>query len=119
METPFIFRQLARFAPLIIIVAIFGAPLLIWSVKSDPSPIRTERMNGRVVAVVPEGQEPERVTVELEDGSRITLTLDDLPPDVRRDMRLLVVKTTDADGDVDYDVEPAPATGTPPAGTGG
>jgi hypothetical protein len=66
MDAPPIVRRLFGLAPIGIIILLFGAPLLIWAVKDDPSPIQTVKSPGRVLAIDDLPGPGGRVTVTLE-----------------------------------------------------
>jgi hypothetical protein len=44
MDAPPFVRRLFSYAPIGIIILLFGAPLLIWAMKDDSSPIQTVKV---------------------------------------------------------------------------
>jgi hypothetical protein len=100
MDAPPFVRRLFSYAPIGIIILLFGAPLLIWAVKDDPSPIQTVKAPGRVLAIEDLPGPGGRVTVTLEDGSQVVVEPDNLPHELEQGDRVIVSTTTDGDGKV-------------------
>ncbi len=107
MDTPRFVRRMFSFAPLGIIVLLFGAPLLIWAVRQQDSPIQTVKVPGRVLAIEDLPGPGERVTVTLEDGSQIVLEPQELPQQFEQGDKVVVSTTTDGDGKVTRALEVA------------
>lgn len=107
MDAPPIVRRLVSYAPIGIIVLLFGAPLLIWAVNDDQSPIQTVKAPGRVLTVEDLPGPGGRVTVTLEDGSKVVVEPENLPQGLWQGDKVVVSTTTDGNGNVTRSLEPA------------
>ncbi|GEM_PF-1287470 len=107
MDTPPFVRRLFSYAPIGIIVLLFGAPLLIWAVRDTDSPIQTVKVPGRVLAIEDLPGPGGRVTVTLDDGTEVVILPEILPRQLERGDKVVVSTTTDSDGKVTRALEPA------------
>lgn len=105
-EAPPLLRRLAPFAPFLIIAVLFGAPLLIWAVKTDPSPIQTVKVPGRILSIEDLPGPGGRVTVGLDDGSTATVEPKHLPQELEQGDNVVLLKKTGEDGAVTMELEP-------------
>lgn len=104
-EAPPLLRRLAPLAPFLIIAVLFGAPLLIWAVKTDPSPIQTVKVPGRILSIEDLPGPGGRVTVGLGDGSTATVEPEHLPQELEQGDDIVVLKKTDEGGRITYDLD--------------
>lgn len=107
MDAPPFVRRLFSYAPIGIIVLLFGAPLLIWAMKDDSSPIQTVKVPGRVLAIEDLPGPGGRVTVTLDDGSKVVVEPENLPQELEKGDRVIISTTTDSDGKVTRALERA------------
>lgn len=104
-------RRLSGLLPLLVVGALFVAPLVIWLVKKDPSPIDRVKVPGRIVEVVElpakgSGEATLSMVVKLDTGEVIEFETPGKKVARAPGARVTVVKTSLADGDVTYGIEP-------------
>jgi len=105
MDLPVSIRRLFGLTPLLIIVLLFGAPLLIWAVRDNPSPIETVKRPGRVLAIEDLPGPGDRVTVSLDDGTQLVVEPQNLPPDLAAGDKVVVIERQGENGKVTRSLE--------------
>ena len=105
MNMPAFVRRLFGLTPLLIIVLLFGAPLLIWAVQDNTSPIEVVKRPGRVLAIEDLPGPGGRVRVTLDDGAEITVEPRNLPPGLATGDKVVVLESAGSDGQISRDLE--------------
>lgn len=97
-------RRFSGLLPLVIVAALFAAPVIIWIVKDDGPAIVTERLKGRILTVGPAEKE-RRIVVSLEDGMTVVIRTDKVPADAKPGDDIEVLRSKQPTGVIDYDLD--------------
>lgn len=97
-------RRLTGFLPLLVIAALFAAPLVIWLVKGDDPPVVTERLRGRVVAIGAADQAERRVVVDIEGGMTVIIRTGNVLAGTKIGDDVEVLRSTLPTGEIDYEL---------------
>jgi len=97
-------RRFSGLLPLVIVAALFAAPVIIWIVKDDGPAIVTERLKGRILTVGPAEKE-RRIVVSLEDGMTVVIRTDKVPPEAKPGDDIEVLRSKQPTGVIDYDLD--------------
>lgn len=97
-------RRFSGLLPLVIVAALFAAPVIIWIVKDDGPAIVTERLKARILSVGPDEKE-RRIVVSLEDGMTVVIRTDKVPADAKPGDDIEVLRSKQPTGEIDYDLD--------------
>lgn len=98
-------RRFSGLLPLVIVAALFAAPVIIWLVKDDGPAIVTERLKGRIVALGPAAEKERRIVVSLDDGMSVVIRTDKVPPDAKPGDDIEVLRSKQPTGEIDYELD--------------
>lgn len=97
-------RRFSGLLPLVIVAALFAAPVIIWIVKDDGPAIVTERLKARILSVGPAEME-RRIVVSLEDGMTVVIRTDKVPADAKPGDDIEVLRSKQPTGEIDYELD--------------
>lgn len=97
-------RRFSGLLPLVIVAALFAAPIIIWIVKDDGPAIVTERLKARILSVGPAEKE-RRIVVSLEDGMTVVIRTDKVPADAKPGDDIEVLRSKRPTGEIDYELD--------------
>lgn len=97
-------RRFSGLLPLVVVAALFAAPVIIWFVKDDGPAIVTERLKGRILTVGP-AEKDRRIVVSLEDGMTVVIRTDKVPSEAKPGDDIEVLRSKQPTGVIDYDLD--------------